>query len=153
MLQEERSIFWEVIVLVILSKKVCMHMYPIPDGFRDRAISLYRNVKMNSDEQHAVSSHKFQSELILEFWICIILGMLYQLCHMYNKCQYYKQYIISLLSTILELYRGIALSRKPFGIWHMYMYIFLLRMTYYNFPEYWPYILGEFLVSWCQLVM
>jgi hypothetical protein len=39
--QEERSIFWEVIVSVILSKKVYMYMCPIPNGFRDRAILLY----------------------------------------------------------------------------------------------------------------
>jgi hypothetical protein len=39
--QEEWSIFWEVIVSVILSKKVYMHMCPIPNGFRDRASSLY----------------------------------------------------------------------------------------------------------------
>jgi hypothetical protein len=38
--QEEMSIFWEVIVSVILSKKVCMYMCPIPNGFRDRTISL-----------------------------------------------------------------------------------------------------------------
>jgi hypothetical protein len=43
MSQEERSIFREVIVSVILSKKVYMyiHVCPIPNGFRDRAISLY----------------------------------------------------------------------------------------------------------------
>jgi hypothetical protein len=40
MSHEERSIFWEVIVSVILSKKVCTYMCP-PNGFRDRAISLY----------------------------------------------------------------------------------------------------------------
>jgi hypothetical protein len=39
--QEERSVFWEVIVSVTLSKKVYMYMCPIPNGFRDRAISLY----------------------------------------------------------------------------------------------------------------
>jgi hypothetical protein len=39
--QEERSIFGEVLVSVILSKKVYMYMCPIPNGFRDRAISLY----------------------------------------------------------------------------------------------------------------
>jgi hypothetical protein len=39
--QEERSIFWEIAVPVILSKK-CVYMCPIPNGFRDRAISLYR---------------------------------------------------------------------------------------------------------------
>jgi hypothetical protein len=34
--QEERSIFWEVIVSVIRSKNVYMYMYvcPIPNGFR-----------------------------------------------------------------------------------------------------------------------
>jgi hypothetical protein len=51
--QEERSIFWEVIVSVIIIQKVCMYM-SYSKGFQDRAISLYRNVKMHSDEQHAV---------------------------------------------------------------------------------------------------
>ena len=32
--QEERSMFWEVIGSVILSKKVCMYVCPIPNGFR-----------------------------------------------------------------------------------------------------------------------
>jgi hypothetical protein len=36
--QEEKSIFWEVILSVILSKKLYMNMCPIPNGFRDRAI-------------------------------------------------------------------------------------------------------------------
>ena len=36
--QEERSILWEVIVSVILSKNVCMNMCPIPNCFWDRAI-------------------------------------------------------------------------------------------------------------------
>jgi hypothetical protein len=36
--QEERSIFWEVIVSVILSKNLYMNMCPIPNGLRDRAI-------------------------------------------------------------------------------------------------------------------
>jgi hypothetical protein len=34
---------WEVIVSVILSKILYMHMCPIPNGFRDRAISLYNS--------------------------------------------------------------------------------------------------------------
>ena len=39
--QEERSIFWEVIVSVILSKTFYMNMCPIPNGFRDRTIWMY----------------------------------------------------------------------------------------------------------------
>jgi hypothetical protein len=40
--QEDRSVFWEVTVSFILSKKkVYMYMCPIANDFRDRAISLY----------------------------------------------------------------------------------------------------------------
>jgi hypothetical protein len=35
------SVFWEVIVSVILSKKMYMYMRPIPNGFRDTVVSLY----------------------------------------------------------------------------------------------------------------
>jgi hypothetical protein len=38
MSQEERSIFWKLIISVILSKNVDMYMCSIPNGFRDRAI-------------------------------------------------------------------------------------------------------------------
>jgi hypothetical protein len=41
MSREETSIFWEVVVSVIPSKKVYIYMCPIPNGFRDRAVSLY----------------------------------------------------------------------------------------------------------------
>jgi hypothetical protein len=41
MSEEERSIFWEAIVSVILSKKLYMYMYHIPNGFQDTDISLY----------------------------------------------------------------------------------------------------------------
>jgi hypothetical protein len=42
--QEERSVFWQVILSVILSKNVCMYMCPIPNSFLDRAISLYSSL-------------------------------------------------------------------------------------------------------------
>jgi predicted transport protein len=49
--QEERSIFCEVIVSVILSKKkVYMYMCSIPNGFRDRAISLYSSKTVDKKE-------------------------------------------------------------------------------------------------------
>jgi hypothetical protein len=46
MSQEERPIFWKVIVFVILSKKLYMYMCPVPNGFRDRAISLYSSLDL-----------------------------------------------------------------------------------------------------------
>jgi hypothetical protein len=57
MSQEERSIFWEVIVSVILSKKAYMYMHPIPNGFHDRAISLYSSKTIDNKEiLHTVSN-------------------------------------------------------------------------------------------------
>ena len=43
--QEEKSIFWEVTVSVILTKN-CICTCPILNGFRDRAISLYRSLDL-----------------------------------------------------------------------------------------------------------
>jgi hypothetical protein len=51
--QEERTIFWEVIVSVILSKKVYMYMCPIPNGFRGTAISLYSSKVVDKKEKVA----------------------------------------------------------------------------------------------------
>jgi hypothetical protein len=39
--QEKRPIFWEVIILIVLSKKVYLYMCPILNGFHDIDISLY----------------------------------------------------------------------------------------------------------------
>jgi hypothetical protein len=39
--QEDKSILWEVIVSVILSKNIYMYTCPIPNSLRDRAISQY----------------------------------------------------------------------------------------------------------------
>jgi hypothetical protein len=40
-MQVDKSIFSEVIVSAILSRKVYMYMCPIPNGFRGRVISLF----------------------------------------------------------------------------------------------------------------
>jgi hypothetical protein len=48
--QEESSIFWEVTVSVILSKRVYMYMCPIPNGFRDIAMSLYSSKIVDNKE-------------------------------------------------------------------------------------------------------
>jgi len=48
--QEERSIFWEVIVSVILSKNVYTNMCPIPNGFRNRDIRMYNRKTVDKKE-------------------------------------------------------------------------------------------------------
>jgi hypothetical protein len=52
-----RLIFWEITVSVILSKKVFMYICPIPNGFRDRAISLYSSkIVIKKETLHTVSN-------------------------------------------------------------------------------------------------
>jgi hypothetical protein len=50
-----RLIFWEVIVSVILSKKVYMYMRPIPIGFRNGAILLYSSKTADKEILRVVS--------------------------------------------------------------------------------------------------
>ena len=62
MSQEERSIFWEVIVSFILSKNVYMNMFPIQNSFQDRAIWMYNHKIVDKKEilcVHTVSNTGF----------------------------------------------------------------------------------------------
>jgi hypothetical protein len=58
MFREERSIFREVIKLVILSNKLYMYMCTIPNGFRDTAISLYSSEFVDKKEILRTVSNK-----------------------------------------------------------------------------------------------
>jgi hypothetical protein len=82
--EEERSILWEVIVSVILSRKVYMHVCLIPNGYRDIAISLYRRATRHVLTRVAKSIDVNGG--IFEKYI--ILGKLCQLCHLDNKYRY-----------------------------------------------------------------
>jgi hypothetical protein len=55
MSQVERSVFWEVTVSAILSKKLYMNMCSVPTGFRERAISLYTVQTSNTPCPHTSS--------------------------------------------------------------------------------------------------
>jgi hypothetical protein len=96
--QEEISVFWEVSVPVILSKILYIYMCPIPNGFRDRSISLYSTLHavQTSNTPCPHTSCKVHWCWRWDFLKCIILGELYQLCHLNNKYRYLKQYVISL---------------------------------------------------------
>ena len=98
--QEERSIFWVVIVSVILSKKLYMNMCPIPNGFRDRAIWLYGGLAwaptiVLPSRPAAPLSEAYES---VEF--SKIYYKLHQLCHLNNKYRYQKQYVL-----VMSLYQ------------------------------------------------
>lgn len=47
-IQEERSVFWKVIVWVIVSKEVDRNMFPIMNDYGDNAIEIKR-IESNSD--------------------------------------------------------------------------------------------------------
>ena len=86
--QEERSIFWEVIVSVILSKRLYMNMCPIPNGFRDRAIWLYSGLAWAPSIVLPSCPAAPLSEACESVEFSNIYYKLYQLCHLYNKYQY-----------------------------------------------------------------
>jgi NurA-like 5'-3' nuclease len=50
MSQKERSIFWDVIISVILSKNLYMYTCLIPNRFRDKDISLYSSKIVDKKE-------------------------------------------------------------------------------------------------------
>jgi hypothetical protein len=102
--QKERSIFWEVIVSVILSKKyVCTCV-------------LFRTVSEIELFHCTVSMLLIRKRYYLLFLIPVFIVHVTKLVQF--TCTVYS-----------VLYSEIAVSRKPFGIGHMYIYIFLLRMT------------------------
>jgi hypothetical protein len=75
--QEGRSVFWEVIVLVILSAKLYMQMCAIPNGLRD---SYFTVETSNTPCPH--TSCKVHWCWPWNFRKCIILIKLYQLRHL-----------------------------------------------------------------------
>jgi amino acid permease len=52
--QEESAILWEVIVCVILSKKVHMNMGPILNGYRDNITTNITCIVIRSVNQHVL---------------------------------------------------------------------------------------------------
>jgi hypothetical protein len=82
--QEEKSVFWEVIVRICHSKYTCTCVL-----FRTMDVITRINMKMHSEEQHAMSSHELQSTLGVDGGnFENILCKLYQLCHLNNKYRY-----------------------------------------------------------------
>jgi hypothetical protein len=75
------SIFWKVTVSVILSKIVYMYMRSIPNGFRDRAISLYSTLHtvQTSNTPCPHTSCRVHWCRRWNFRKCIIVDKLYQL--------------------------------------------------------------------------
>jgi hypothetical protein len=119
MAHQERSAFWEDIASVILSQKtVYVHVS------YSRTVSKIELFHC-TDEQHAMSSHELQSAVMLTVAFSKVyytretvpsLSLGQQIPLLETVCN------ISFLSTVLELYSEITLSRKPFGIGCMYIY-------------------------------
>jgi hypothetical protein len=123
--QEERSIFWEVMVSGILSKKVYMYVCPIPNGFRDRAISMYSSKTVAKKEiLRTVSNTAIYCSSDKVGTVYIVIPPPTSM-HFATRVRTGVLLVWTLYSV---LYSEIAVSRKPFGIGHMYIYTFLLRM-------------------------
>jgi hypothetical protein len=85
---EERSIFCEVIVSVILSKKKCICTCVLLRSVS--GIELFHCTVQTSNTPYPHTSCKVHWCWQWNFRKCIILGKLHQLCHLNNKYWYYK---------------------------------------------------------------
>jgi hypothetical protein len=79
------TIFWEVTVSVILSKKAYMYV-SYSERFPSRAISLYSTLYRRAT--HHVLTHVAKYIDVDGIFENVLLGKLYQLCHLNNKYQY-----------------------------------------------------------------
>jgi hypothetical protein len=125
---KEKWILWEVTLLAILSKKVHVRVF-IPNGFRDRAISLYSSNIFNKEE--------ILRNLLFKLWSWHSLPSIIYFENFPSKSVHFATRVMTwhlarlsaFWHTTVLLYCETAL-RKPFGIGHMYIYTFLLRMTH-----------------------
>jgi len=105
--QEERSIFWEVIVSVILSKNVCMNMRPILNGFRDRAIWITT----------AKSFIMKRYYVYVLFLIPVFIVQVTELVQGYNKCSKIPPSTSMHFATRVKTWRVVRLSAS----WRSFM--------------------------------
>ena len=85
MSQEESSVFWEVIVSVILSKKLYMNMCPIPNGFRYRAIWM-QTAKL------LIRKRYYQYVLFLIPVFIVQVGTVYNKCSKIRRFTCFRQW-------------------------------------------------------------
>ena len=107
MSQEERSIFWEVIVLDILSKNVYMNMCPIPNGFRDRATWMFNHKIVDKKEilrVHTVSNTGIYCSMD-------------RIGTVYNNCSKIPPSTSMHFATCVKTWRVVRLSAS----WHSFM--------------------------------
>ena len=105
--QEERSIFWEVIVSVILSKNVYMNMCPIPSRFRDRANWMYNRKIVDKKEKLRVRTVSNTG----------IYCSSYRIGTVYNKCSKIPPSTSMHFATRVKTWRVVRLSAS----WRSFM--------------------------------
>jgi hypothetical protein len=141
MSQKEKSIFWEVIVSAIPSKKLYMYMCPIPNGFRNTAILLYSSKIVDKKEILRTvyntgiycSSDKVVTVYLVQYILKIPPSTSMHFATRVRTWRVARLYSVqcTVYCTVKYL---IALSRKPFGIEHMYIYTFFCL----EWPILWP---------------
>jgi hypothetical protein len=102
--QEERSVFWEVIVSLVPSKYIDIYIFTYVLFQTVTEIELFHYTvvwmydKMHSDEQHAMPSHELQGGLILtvEFSKIYFTRLTIPTFHLNNEYRCKKLYVISL---------------------------------------------------------
>jgi hypothetical protein len=127
--QNERSIFWEVIVLVILSKN-CIHTCALFQTVSEIELFHCTVPKLLIRKRHYVqfltTVFIVQATKLVQFSQCNTFLIITPSRSMHFATRVRTWRVARLYSV---LYSEIAVSRKPFAIGHMYIYTSLLRIT------------------------
>jgi hypothetical protein len=98
-------------------------MVATPNGFGDRDISLYSSkIVDNKELLRTVSNTDIYCSSVKVGTVYLVLSTTM------HSATHVRTWRVARLYSVL--YSEIALSRKPFGTGHMYIYNFLLRMAY-----------------------
>jgi hypothetical protein len=104
-------------------------MYPIPNGFRDRAILLYSSKIV--DKKEILRSVSNTGDKVST--VCLVRHIFENsTVNISALCNSLRTWRVARQSESKLLYSEIALSRKLFRIGYMYIYTYLLRMTSQN---------------------
>jgi hypothetical protein len=107
---------------------VYMYMCSIPNGFRGRVISVYGSKFVDKREILHTDSNTgiyCSSDKVGRVYLVNTFSKIPPSTSMHFATRVRTWRVARLYSV---LYSEVALSRKPFGIGHMYMYTILLRM-------------------------
>jgi hypothetical protein len=143
--QEERPIFWEVIVSVILNKKLYVNMCPIPNGFRHRAIWVQTTKLL-------IRRRYYEYVLLIPAIIVQVTEFVQFIMNVrkFHRFTCFRQWRSRAgvkdntgCPNQTTMQSNGSISETVRNRTHVHIKFFAENDRYYDLPEYWPFLLGH----------